>query len=354
MAERMRLDQKENRIHAAVRSCKGAKQHHNEDSYFFNGIYPGLAQMDLSSACREDFAPGGLLFAVSDGIENGQSGALASYSAMCGLSRLQNDLADQSFEKALIPWMQAMNRQIGEASSMGSCTLAMMYIQKDWLCMANIGDSRIYRYHDGHLVCMTHDHTKMQMLLDVQLLTPAQVKVHPQRDLVTRYLGMDHDLSEEKCRSCVCRPMPLIDRDRYLICTDGVTDMLDDERLGTMLSCADSADDCADRILQALRQEGCGDDATLIVLEVSMPDSEPTQEPDWQAQQRAAAPASVPVPAPSDGSESEEPISIVQTHTFALPGGEPLTIRTEVIGSAKALSMYQGMSIELKPHLKTE
>lgn len=139
-------------------------------------------------------------------------------------------------------------------------TLVVAWFNQDHVVIAHIGDSRLYRMRDGLLVQMTVDHTVLREQLDFGLITPDQARVSNQRGLLTRALGIDLavevDLTEHSVQA----------GDIYLLCSDGLIDMLEDEEIHRVLRAFD--DDlqlAAAQLVKMANDRGGYDNTTVIV-----------------------------------------------------------------------------------------
>jgi protein phosphatase len=127
------------------------------------------------------------------------------------------------------------NRAIFDASNgnpqysgMGT-TLVMVAVAGDQLVVGHVGDSRVYRLRGGQLQRLTRDHSMLQEQLDAGLITPAQAARSTNRNLVTRALGVEAEVTLES------RDHSLMYDDLLLLCSDGLTDMVDDEGICDLL-----------------------------------------------------------------------------------------------------------------------
>ena len=132
-----------------------------------------------------------------------------------------------------------------------------------WL-LANLGDSRIYREAAGRLERVSVDHSLVQELVDAGRITPAQAAVHPHRHVVTRALGGDFADADYFL-------LPVTAGERLLLCSDGVTEMLDDARVAAVLAGAAGAagaSAAAEALVAAAVEAGGRDNATAVVVDV--------------------------------------------------------------------------------------
>jgi protein phosphatase len=154
---------------------------------------------------------------------------------------------------------------VARGRSAGTTAVVALLVEDDdgpaWL-LANLGDSRIYRYAAGRLVQVSVDHSLVQELVDAGQLDPDEVATHPERNVITRALG---DATGARPDFFV---VPLAEAERLLLCSDGVSGMVDDAGLATILGdCADPAD-AAERLVAAAVAAGGEDNATAVVVDV--------------------------------------------------------------------------------------
>lgn len=153
-----------------------------------------------------------------------------------------------------------MARHNPECAGMGSTVVAAVF-HDDGLCVAHVGDSRLYRLRDGRLQLLTEDHSVVQELLNRGLLTPEQARQSVSKNLVTRALGVDvrvqPDLSVH-----VTEP-----GDLYLLCSDGLNDVLTDMQIESLLVAhGANPDAAARRLVDAVNQAGGPDNISVILV----------------------------------------------------------------------------------------
>ena len=260
------------KIKAALKTGMGKVRQNNEDAFYFNGEFLTLRAMDVETSEQLCVPMNETLFAICDGIGGQNNGEIASYTTVSRMPELQQKLRNRDFGVVLQRWIQETSKAVQSASANGGCTLAMVYFQNNAVRIAHIGDSRVYRYHSGNLTQLTMDHSKVQMLVNAGVITPVQAKTHPQRHVITRYIGMPSDAVI--CEATLGRVMPAINRDVYLLCSDGVTDMVDDDELKNMIATSEDVTDCANSIYEAALMAGGRDNTTVIVLELQNPEGD--------------------------------------------------------------------------------
>jgi protein phosphatase len=131
----------------------------------------------------------------------------------------------------------------------------------EWL-LANLGDSRIYRFTHGRLWRVSTDHSVVQELVDAGRISEEQAFVHPERHIVTRALGGPDPLDPDFFS------FALTDAERILLCSDGVTDLVRDAELADLLAGTADPRDAADQVVAAALAAGGIDNATAVVVDV--------------------------------------------------------------------------------------
>jgi protein phosphatase len=128
------------------------------------------------------------------------------------------------------------------------------------LVVGHVGDSRVYIFRQGHLHQLTRDHTLVQTMVDLGALTPEQAATHPQRNMLLRSFNAAGDTIEGDFQQAL-----LADGDQLLLCTDGLTDMVDTEDISSVLSRAASADEACQVLLAAALKNGGKDNVTIAL-----------------------------------------------------------------------------------------
>jgi serine/threonine protein phosphatase PrpC len=168
-------------------------------------------------------------------------------------------------------------------------TLTAVVAGKDRVFLAHVGDSRAYLFRGGDLRLLTEDHTLVQRMVREGRLTPEQAEVHPQRSVLTRALGIDDQLEVDQAT------VETAVGDRLLLCSDGLTGMIEDEEILKILSAHTDPQAASDALVEAANAAGGQDNITTIVLDVLDAEEPPPPQP-ADAEMRTATPASVPTP----------------------------------------------------------
>jgi protein phosphatase len=209
------------------------------------------------------------VFAIADGMGGHEAGDVAAQLAVESLGTL---VGRPSVDRdTLLEVVRAANERIGEqaaqlAGGMGTTLVGLAIAESegghDRFLVFNIGDSRCYRARPGELERLTHDHSLVQHLVDAHVITPDEAREHPRRNVITRSLSGDPVLDVE---SWFMQP----DRgDRYVICSDGVTDELTDDEVAAAIGGVDDPQVAADAVLSAALDRGGRDNVTVVVLDV--------------------------------------------------------------------------------------
>jgi serine/threonine protein phosphatase PrpC len=227
-----------------------------------------VSDLGLIRSNNEDAAHvGPRLLAVADGIGGAPAGELASDIVIRTLAALDDAPDTGNPLDELRSALDDANRQIGEAAEadparqgMGT-TLTALLVTGDRLALLHVGDSRGYRVRGGTLSRLTRDDTFVQELVDRGVLSPEDARHHPQRSIITQAVqGADFTAT-----ATMLSPRS---GDRYLLCSDGLSDYVSDEAIEeALLSCADPQP-CAESLVRLALQAGAPDNVTVIVSDV--------------------------------------------------------------------------------------
>jgi len=127
--------------------------------------------------------------------------------------------------------------------------------------LAHVGDSRAYLLRDGHLQRLTEDHTLVQRMVREGRIRPDEAARHPQRNVLTRALGVDDDLPVDEFT------LDLHPGDRIVLCTDGLTNMVEEDRIRHVLESEPDPQSAAERLVEEANAAGGDDNITVIVVE---------------------------------------------------------------------------------------
>ncbi len=217
--------------------------------------------------------PDGRFFLVADGMGGQSAGEQASEMAVELIVEqlvAQLDFDETSSEKVI----ETIDRVVAFANTeiialaqleprfhnMGT-TLVFVVAVAGQFYAGGIGDSRVYRLRDGTLEQLTTDHSLTQALVDAQTISPEEAATHRYRNVLYRYLGSKE--GGEGTTPVVFEPAP---GDRYLLCSDGVTDGVDDQALAGLLLEGDDPQPITDAVVEAAVKGGSKDNITAVIL----------------------------------------------------------------------------------------
>jgi len=233
-----------------------------------NGALTHPGQVRTSN--EDAFLVEGRLFVVADGMGGHNAGEVASEMAVESLRRAAANIVD---EATLSTALQQANEEIHTESmvnhvrhGMGTTIAALAVTDNDTVLVANVGDARIYRWHEGNLARVTKDHSYVQELVDEGVITLEEARIHPRRNIVTRALGIDAEVEVSTAT------LPVTIGARYVLCSDGLVDEVTDSEISAILSRYESAQAATEALVTAANSAGGRDNVTVIVVDV-LPES---------------------------------------------------------------------------------
>ena len=212
-----------------------------------------------------------LVFGVADGMGGHAAGEVASAIA-AGTMRDRLGAGAQSVDVAVAAVVEA-NAAIfqgahsnSEQRGMGTTLTAMVVLAEGEaprrLALVNVGDSRTYLMRAGRLRRVTIDHSYVQELVSTGHITEAEARSHPRRNIVTRALGIEPTVRVDTW------VLPFVRGDRFVLCSDGLVDEVDDEEIAKLLEANRSPQDAADALVAAANERGGRDNVTVVVVDV--------------------------------------------------------------------------------------
>jgi PPM family protein phosphatase len=234
----------------AVRTDTGRQRNANEDSHFTK-------------------AP---LFVVADGMGGAQAGEVASKAAA---ESFAGELPEAAPERMLEQTIEGANRTIHELArkdpglaGMGTTiTAAIVDLEAEEVAIGHVGDSRAYRLRGGRFEQLTRDHSLVEEMRRKGQLTDAQAEDHPQRSIITRALGPEPEVQVD------LQTVPAQAGDVFLICSDGLTTMLDDEKIAHVLGRATSLQSAVRALVDEANRAGGRDNITVVAFRLEDADA---------------------------------------------------------------------------------
>lgn len=257
-------------IDAAVRNHKGRIRQNNEDNFCLDGKIMVLKDMDAGGLFKLKTDSAQRVFAVCDGMGGTAAGEEASYAAVNTIARNRSII--QSYDKPntlvkLVRNLSDVVHNVGKRRNARSgCTLTMCLLNNETIRLVHVGDSRIYLSRGDELKQMTEDHSEVQRMISLGILTPEEAKEHPKRHVINQYLGISSE--DEMIDPGITDPLPLKTGDRYLLCSDGLTDMVPDEEIQRLLAQSATAAQACDSLVNLALKNGGKDNVTVMCLYV--------------------------------------------------------------------------------------
>ena len=231
----------------AARTDTGRARSANEDSYWVHSP----------------------LFVLADGMGGAQAGEVASQTAV-GVFSAEGGLPDGpgTYEERLAALVAQANLRVHDQAQsddqyagMGT-TLTVAYVGEDDLAIAHVGDSRFYVLRDGELSQLTDDHSLVGELVRRGQISVEEAEDHPQRSIITRALGIEGEVVVDHFS------WPVRDGDVFLLCSDGLTGMVPDPLVASIIAAAPSLAVAAQQLVHAANEAGGRDNITVILFRV--------------------------------------------------------------------------------------
>jgi protein phosphatase len=241
---------------------------------FFSATDTGRARNNNEDSVAVDDSSS--LIVLADGMGGYNAGEVASGMATSfirselgrWLSEAATNASDTDVRRAMDICVDNANRAIFNAANsnpqyagMGT-TLVVGVFREGRLLMGHVGDSRGYRLRAGRFAQITHDHSLLQEQIDAGLITAEQAAFSANKNLVTRAVGVEDTVLLET------HLHDLMPGDLYLLCSDGLSDMLDDESIARLLQSSDSLDETGRALINAANEAGGKDNISVILARV--------------------------------------------------------------------------------------
>jgi serine/threonine protein phosphatase PrpC len=311
----MSTDHALNQIVVFGLSDRGLQRDNNEDHFMVAdlsrkviGVHENQLRLEL---CHHEIGPRGTVLMVADGLGGHEGGEIASQLAVDTVAQALVNTAEQA-----LPISEQITRAVdmaheaickhhgasGRTRHMAS-TLTVVHVGHGVMTIAQVGDSRAYRFSGGQLTLLTEDQTVVHMMQKKGMLTPEEAQHHPHRNVILQALGQDKSVLPE------IQTLPFSHNDCLLLCSDGLSSYVAHERIEAILSSGEDEHVRCRRLVEAANAAGGADNITvllarLIIKEHVRPET-PSKPPVPSALHKAehaatsiqAIEASVPQPA---------------------------------------------------------
>lgn len=231
-----------------------------------------------------------VLAILSDGIGGHRAGEVASELAVNIISQVVADsdgqnplhILEEAIHQASTAIHQQAQQNLGQAGMGATCACA--WILGSQLHIATVGDSRVYLMRAGTIQQLSTDHTWIQEALDRGLIQSDQVEGHPNAHVIRRYLGsatppeVDFRMRLNSSQDLIAEGVQLAAGDRVLLCSDGLTDLVDDTEILTAFE-NDTLEEAGQKLIDLANQRGGHDNITLVAVQVPETRSKPLAGP---------------------------------------------------------------------------
>ena len=236
------------------------------------------------------------LFAVADGMGGHLGGEIASATTVETIRSAAQEAAPHDTAR-LAAMVRQANSAVWEKAQgdpelrgMGTtCTLVLL--EEGELHIAHVGDSRAYLLRGDELTQVTEDHTLVNRMVKEGRLKPEEADRHPQRSIITRALGVDAEVEVDELT------LGVEEGDRFLLCSDGLTSMIDFTTLQETLRDQQSAQGAVDRLVDLANEAGGEDNITVVLVDIVADDAVPAAD--------AATPSQTAAPAARETTDPE-------------------------------------------------
>jgi serine/threonine protein phosphatase PrpC len=235
----------------AFRTDRGRVKENNEDFYYID---------------RDN-----RFFIIADGIGGNIGGEIASRAAVNSVAELLHEKSGQGCrldDEVILNSINETNRLIHERASRNldlkgmATTLLLAVFFDDFVTISHVGDSRAYLVRGTGIRRLTTDHSVTEAMFDQGLITEEEMRSHHLRHLVTSSIGTNREVHVD------IRHLPLKKGDQFLLCTDGLTEMMTDEEIASVFFQSRSAEGVCNTLVDHANNKGGFDNITVVVIKI--------------------------------------------------------------------------------------
>jgi PPM family protein phosphatase len=238
-------------------------------------IFCGKTDIGLRRSNNEDafiISPELGFCLAADGMGGAAAGELASKIFADTVLEIFADTTDQSEKEILYRVKKAFsfaNEKILDDATQNpnhegmGCTAELLAFFEDGFALGHVGDSRTYRFRNGQLRQLTQDHTIVQQQIEEGLISSENIRNHPLRNIILRALGQERELALDLLRG------KILPGDLFLLCSDGLTDMVQDDQIQEILSSDIDIHRKADKLVESAKAAGGKDNITVVLVAIA-------------------------------------------------------------------------------------
>ena len=239
------------------------KQRDNNEDYYMLPVLDTISQVILDEK--------GYLFILCDGVGGTKAGEVASQTAAEDILKDYYKLSTPSPQKSLVDTIIKINTKIKQLSCQNdrykgmATTLTALLIHQEQIHVCSVGDSRVYCLRQGTLTQLTEDQSHVWKYYKQGELSKDEIRFHPLNNVLTHALGSNellhiHDIDQHK-QECLIG-------DIYLMCSDGLTDMLSDKKVQQIMAQQIDLEDISNELIDSANRYGGKDNITLILVKI--------------------------------------------------------------------------------------
>lgn len=259
---------------SALICTKGCVRGNNEDNFYFLGDRMTLGEMDEGAHIVYTGSKGKQAYAIFDGMGGEENGEQAACISAETFAESEDAFFGEGGAKALSSFARRASARIQAYAKKHQCagqgsTFAGLVIRGNQALVANVGDSRVYLMRNRHLDMVSKDHSYVYRLYLAGQLTAEQARKHPKANVITHYLGM----AEEKIGPdfVYTDQFKLYHQDRFMLCSDGLSDLLSNQQIQELLIENKTPDDAVKALVHKALELGGKDNTTCIVVDIIDP-----------------------------------------------------------------------------------
>ena len=231
---------------------------------------------------EDSYVAEGMVYAVADGMGGHSAGEVASAIAASTLrDRLVGGVPVVNLLEAVVVEANSAIFQAAHGNSaqrgMGTTLTGLVLLDPEdgpmRIGVANVGDSRTYVVRGGRLSRVSLDHSYVQELVSTGHISEQEARHHPRRNIVTRALGIEPSVRVDTW------VLPMVKGDRFMMCSDGLVDEIDDDAIAAILNAHDDPGAAAQALVDAANAHGGHDNTTVVVVDVLVGDDPETSGP---------------------------------------------------------------------------
>jgi len=246
------------------------------DIFNFNNDTAAISDVGLVRKQNEDsfgytHANNSHVFVVCDGMGGHVGGKIASETAVNAIMNFFNSNLLINIPKGMEEAIKYANKAVYEKArqnpdlkGMGT-TIVLTIIKEDKVYIGYVGDSRIYLFTDNKLIRLTKDHSYVQELFNRGIITDDEMRYHSRKNEITRALGLIEDVEPEVAKN----PLLLKNGDVLLLCSDGLTDMVDDTNIRQVMTTTPDVKKAAKQLLNMALSAGGKDNTTIQLIKIT-------------------------------------------------------------------------------------